>query len=169
MKIECYANICLRLSYPPFNIGWFDSLWVDVTISLVLVEMHFPPSFFDIMIHLLYHLVDELDLCGAMATRWMYLMEWYMKNLKTYVHNRARPEGSMVEGYIWDECLSFIIKYLQRFEAMQQCIWNVKEEKGDVGEVLEGVGQKFMMIPTLHDLTHQYVLTNITLMSPWLK
>jgi len=52
------------------------------------------------MIHLLYHLVDELDLCGAMATRWMYLMEWYMKNLKTYVHNRARPEGSMVEGYI---------------------------------------------------------------------
>jgi len=52
---------------------------------------------------------------------------------------------------------------------MQQCIWNVKEEKGDVGEVLEGVGQKFMMIPTLHDLTHQYVLTNITLMSPWLK
>jgi hypothetical protein len=58
---------------------------------------------------------------------------------------------------------------LQRFEAVQRCIWDVKEEKGDVGEVLEGAGQKFMMLPALCDLTHQYVLTNITLMSPWFK
>jgi hypothetical protein len=81
----------------------------------------------------------------------------------------ARFEGSMVEGYIWDECLSFIIKYLQRSEVVQWHIWDVKEEKGDVGEVLEGIGQKFMMTPALCDLTHQYVLTNITLMSPWFK
>jgi hypothetical protein len=65
----------------------------------------------------------------------------------------------MAEGYIWDEHLSFIIKYLQ------WCTWDVKEEKGDVGEILEGARQKFMMNPTLCDLTHQYVLTNITLMS----
>lgn len=81
----------------------------------------------------------------------------------------ARHEGSMAEGYIWNECLSFIIKYLQRFEIMQQHIWDVKEENGDVGEVLEGAGQKFMMALALRYLTHQYVLTNITLMSPWLK
>jgi hypothetical protein len=52
---------------------------------------------------------------------------------------------------------------------VQRHIWDVKEEKGDVGEVLEGVGQKFMLIPTLCDLTHQYVVIDITLMSPWLK
>ncbi len=75
----------------------------------------------------------------------------------------------MAKGYIWDECLSFIIKYLQRFEVVQRRIWDAKEEKGDVGEVLEGVEQKIMMTRTLRDLTHQYVLTNITLMSPWLK
>jgi hypothetical protein len=79
MKIECYVNICLTLSYPLFNIGWIDSLWVNVAVSLASIEMHFPPSFFDIMIHLLYHLVDELDLCGPVATIWMYLMEWYIK------------------------------------------------------------------------------------------
>jgi hypothetical protein len=46
----------------------------------------------------------------------MYPMERYMKTLKTYVHNNmVRPKGSMVEGYIQNECLGFIIEYLQRF------------------------------------------------------
>jgi hypothetical protein len=80
--------------------------------------MHFPPSFFDIMMHVLYHLVDELDLCGPVSIRWMYPMERYMKTLKTYVHNMVRPEWSMDEGYIRDECLGFITKYLQRFEVV---------------------------------------------------
>jgi hypothetical protein len=47
-------------------------------------------------------------------------------------------------------------------------IWDAEEEEGNVGEVLEGVGQKFFMILTLHDFAHQYVLSNI-LMSPWLE
>jgi hypothetical protein len=29
-----------------------------------LLEMEFSPSFFDIMTHLLYHLIQELDLSG---------------------------------------------------------------------------------------------------------
>jgi hypothetical protein len=47
-------------------------------------------------------------------------------------------------------------------------IWDADEEEGDVGEVLEGVGTKFHMSPTLHDLAHQYVLTNIAIMTPWI-
>jgi hypothetical protein len=70
------------------------------------------------MTHLLYHLVDELNLCGPMATKWMYLVERYMKTLKTYVQNMARLEGFMAKGYIRDECLGFIIEYLQRFEVV---------------------------------------------------
>jgi hypothetical protein len=46
-------------------------------------------------------------------------------------------------------------------------IWDVDEEEGDVGEVLEGVGTKFHMNPTLHDLAHQYVLISIAIMTPW--
>jgi hypothetical protein len=99
-----------------WNLVEIDSLRVHVAITLVLIEMHFPPSFFNIMIHLLYHLVVELDLCGLVATRWIYLVKWYMKTLKTYVCNMARHEGSMVEGYIRGECLGFITEYLQRFE-----------------------------------------------------
>jgi hypothetical protein len=69
--------------------------------------------------------------------------------------------------YIQDECLGFITEYLQKFDIVESRIWVVDEENGDVGEVLEGVGTKFHMSPTLHDLAHQYVLTNITIMTPW--
>jgi hypothetical protein len=74
--------------------------------------MHFPPLFFDIMMHLLYHLVDELDVCGPVATRWMYPIERYMKTLKLYMCNMARPKTSMAKGYIQIECLGFITEYL---------------------------------------------------------
>jgi hypothetical protein len=40
--------------------------------------------------------VDELDLCGPVATRWMYPIERYMKILKICVPNMARLEGYSV-------------------------------------------------------------------------
>ena len=33
--------------------------------------------------------------------------------LKDYVRNRAYPEGSITEGYIAEECLTFCSRYLQ--------------------------------------------------------
>ena len=34
----------------------------------------------------------------------------------------ARPEASMAEGYVKDECLGFITEYLQRFEvSIDEC------------------------------------------------
>jgi hypothetical protein len=67
MKVsKLFRRICNKV-WNPFEI---DSLRIDVAISLALVEMHFPSSFFDIMMHLLYHLVDELDLCGLVSTKW---------------------------------------------------------------------------------------------------
>lgn len=35
-----------------------------------------------------------------------------MGQYKGYVHNRARPEGCIVERYLDDECLTFISRYL---------------------------------------------------------
>ena len=77
---------------------------------MAILEMEFPPSCFDIMTHLMYHIIQELDLCGPVTTKWMYLVERYMKILKTYVHNMARPEASIPKGYIKDECIGFEIE-----------------------------------------------------------
>jgi hypothetical protein len=50
----------------------------------------------------------------------------------------------MVEGYMRDECLGFITKYLQRLDVVKQWIWDADEEEADVREVLEGAGTKFL-------------------------
>ena len=75
---------------------------------MALLEIHFPSSVFDYMTHLVYHLVDELDLCAPVSTIWMYHVERYMKTLKHYICNIVRPEASMAEGYVKDECLGFV-------------------------------------------------------------
>jgi hypothetical protein len=105
---KVYRRICSKV----YDLLQFQSLLNDVTESMALLEMEFPPSFFDVMTHLPYHIVEELDMCGPVTTRWMYLVERYMKTLKNYVRNTARPEASMAEGYVKDECIGFIIEYL---------------------------------------------------------
>ncbi len=64
------------------------------------------------MTHLTLHVVEELDVCGLVHARWMYLIELALKMFKTYVRNRARPETSMAEGYLYDETIGFVIEYM---------------------------------------------------------
>ena len=45
-----------------------DDLENEVAIILCQFEMYFSPSFFDIMIHLVVHLVREIKLCGPFFT-----------------------------------------------------------------------------------------------------
>ena len=65
-----------------------DDLENEVAIVLCQLEMYFPPSFFDIMVHLIVHLVREIQLCGPVILQWMYPVERYMKVLKGYTKNQ---------------------------------------------------------------------------------
>jgi hypothetical protein len=112
----------------------------EVAICLVLLEQGFPPSFFDIMTHLLVHLVEELELCGLVHMRWMYPIERYLKILKGFVWNKARLEGSMVEGYALKEALGFCTQYIHDFTTTRRQVWDNKEEPHMNDEVLEGNG-----------------------------
>jgi hypothetical protein len=114
-----------------------------------------PPFFFDIMTHLVLHVVDELD-----------LVECMMKILKGYVPSMAHPEGSMAENYVLEETLWFVIEYIHEFEHVSRKVWDAKEEEGVFGEVLEGASLKVLLNPILRDLTHKHVLTNIDIMTP---
>ncbi|KAJ9543051.1 hypothetical protein OSB04_022758 [Centaurea solstitialis] len=84
---------------------------------LCKLELIFPPAFFDIMIHLVLHLPEEAILGGPVYMRWMYPFERYMKKLKNYVRNKAKPEGSIAEGYVADEALTFCSMYLQGIQT----------------------------------------------------
>ncbi len=80
-----FRCICAKV-LDPVDMG---TLKEDTAITIGMLEMTMPPSFFDIMVHLIFHLVDELDMCGLVHTRWMYYVERLNKVLKWYVGNMA--------------------------------------------------------------------------------
>ena len=80
------------------------------------LERIFPLAVFDIMIHLVLHLPEEAILGGLVHMRWMYPFERYLKRLKDYVRNAVKPEGSIIEGYVVDEVLTFCSRYFDDVE-----------------------------------------------------
>ncbi|CAL9010951.1 unnamed protein product [Prunus brigantina] len=54
-----FNAICAKTVY----VSKLDKLEEDVVVTLCLLEKYFPPSFFDIMVHLVVHLVREVRLC----------------------------------------------------------------------------------------------------------
>jgi hypothetical protein len=53
---------------------------------------------FDLMPHLLVHIVHEMKYLGPMFLHQMYPFQRFMTNLKKYVRNQSCPEGWMVQG-----------------------------------------------------------------------
>ena len=51
----------------------------EAAIILCPLEMYFPPTFFEIMVHLIVHLVKEIKCCGPIYLQWMYSVERYME------------------------------------------------------------------------------------------
>ena len=68
--------------------------------TVCLLEEHFPTSVLNIQVHLLVHLVEEVEIAGTVHSRWMFFLERFMKNLKGFVWQRAQLEGSMAEGWM---------------------------------------------------------------------
>ena len=62
----------------------------DVVQCLVSFELVFPPSFFNIMTHLLVHLVDEISILGPVFLHNMFPFERFMGVLKKYRSEERR-------------------------------------------------------------------------------
>ncbi|XP_016452815.2 uncharacterized protein LOC107777332 [Nicotiana tabacum] len=101
-----------RLSQNVITLEDLNCLEIDIRETLNQLERFFPPTFFDIMIHLPIHLANEVRLGGLVQNRWMYPPERYMCTLKSYVRNKNHPEGSIAEAYLVEECLTLCSRYL---------------------------------------------------------
>lgn len=55
------------------------------------------------MVHLLINFATEAKIIDSVQYRWMYPIERYLHMLKSYVRNKAHPEGCIVEAYITQE------------------------------------------------------------------
>jgi len=84
----------------------------DLIHTLTRLEMHLPPTFFDMSVHLIVHLVCQIQLLGPNFLHQMFPFERLMSVLRKYVQNRYMLEGCMVEGWSIEEALEFCIQYL---------------------------------------------------------
>ncbi|XP_015162546.1 uncharacterized protein [Solanum tuberosum] len=108
-----FRGICSK----DLKIGDLEKLQDRVAITLCHLERIFPPSFFDIMEHLLIHLAEETMLGGPSKYRSMWFIERFLLCLKNYVRNRRYPEGAIEEGRWIDELMTFCSWYLDDVET----------------------------------------------------
>jgi len=85
MLSRVFKRICVK-SIDPKAI---EEMRCEAAMALCMLEKEFLPSFFDIMSHLVIHLVEEVEICGPVHIRWMYPIKRYLKTLKGYVRTRT--------------------------------------------------------------------------------
>ena len=76
------------------------------------MKKYLPPTFFNAQEYYLIHEVEEIEFCGPINSRSMWMVERNLKELKAHFRQRARLEGSMVQGYIIYQSMVYISQYL---------------------------------------------------------
>lgn len=110
----------------------------------------------------------------------MFPIERNLGDLKDYVRNRSKPEGSIAEGYIVEECLSFCSMYLKDVETRRTRVGRNTFDGSDMlregFSVFDGQGRKLGKGPgesvyLVHDVlarVHRYILFNCPEAKPYL-
>jgi hypothetical protein len=80
--------------------------------------MAFPPSLFNIMTHLLVHIVKEINILGPVFIYNMFPFKRYMAVLKKYVRNHSSPEGCIAKGYRTEEEIEFCVDFIDDLSSI---------------------------------------------------
>jgi hypothetical protein len=95
------------ISRKSISVRKVDKLQEEIVVILCKLEMYFPPTFFDSMVHLLVHIMENIVQLAPMFLHSMMLFERMNGVIKGYVHNRSCPDGSIAKGFLTKECISF--------------------------------------------------------------
>ena len=128
------------------------------------------------MVHLCVHLPKEAMLRGPVQYGWMFPVERRLLTCKRSVRNTARPEGSIAEAYVVDECLTFCSRYFDDMDTR----WNRSgrngerddSHRGDVSVFKHGVnflgGSEYLDAGDDYDKMVWFVLSNCHEVSPYI-
>ena len=97
----------------------------------------------------------------------MFPFERFMGVLKKYVHNRARPEGSIVKGYETKEVIEFCVDFIPDLKPI-----GVPESRYEGRLCGKGtLGKKATICMDGHSFTqeHYTVLHNSSLVAPYIE
>ena len=120
VKPEYIKLVVTRLCYffnavgkKVISLDELNDLRLHIKETMCMLEMCFPPSFFDTMEHFMIHIVDQVFTLGPMYLHHMFPFERFMYVLKRYVRTRSHPEGSMIEGYTTEEIIECCMDYIE--------------------------------------------------------
>jgi len=139
-----------------------------------------------VMVHVVIHLVCECKLGGPVHYHWMYPIERYdtihsikvilysivldytllcniymcLHRFKINVRNKAASEGSIVEGYIMDEQLTYCSRYLENVTTVH----NRPPRQLDYSR---GAVRTVKLDDTTLNQAHRYILLNIDMFAPY--
>jgi hypothetical protein len=83
---KCFQKICVRV-LNPVDIFTLKTYVVE---RLFMFEMWFPLSFFDVMTHLLVHLVGNLEIYGPLGARQCDPIKRYLHVMKRYMQKKKK-------------------------------------------------------------------------------
>lgn len=108
------------------------------------MKQYLPSAFFKAQEHYLIHQVEEIEKCGPIHTRSMWMVERHLKYLKALVRQRACLKGSMVEGYMVCHTMVYISQYSLKIGKSINVLdrnWDVNSMNKFEGEHLSGKGK----------------------------
>jgi hypothetical protein len=100
------------ISRKSIGVKKLGKLQEEIVKILCELDIYFPATFFDIMVHLLVHVMDDMKQLGPMFLHNMMSFERLNGVIKGFVRNRSRLDGSIAKGFLTYECISFCQNYL---------------------------------------------------------
>ena len=76
------------------------------------MQKHLPLAFFNAQEHYLIHQVEEIELCGLVHSRSMWMVERHLKFMNGLVRQQACAQGSMMEGYMVYQNMLYASEYI---------------------------------------------------------
>ena len=114
---ETLTDLCHffdAISRKSISVKQLHRLQEEIVVILNELEMYFPPAFFDVMVHLCVHIVDDIIDLGLTFLHSMMSFERMNGVIKGFIRNMSHPDGSMAQGYLTKECISFCESYLTK-------------------------------------------------------
>jgi hypothetical protein len=125
----------------------------------------FSTCFFDINVHFTTHLIKNIKLLSPVFLHQMYAYKRFNGILKSFVRNRAYPEGTMVQGYCTEEAVEWAINYANLSNPI-----GVPKSRHEGRLIGKGaIGEKAITPdPHLFCCAHFYVLQQMSIVSEYL-
>lgn len=137
--------------------------------AVCLIEEAFPRSILSSQLHVVVHLIDEIAICGVVHSRWMFFLERFLKTLKGFVRQRARPEGSMAEGWLVQESFVYMSEYLCRIDPSMPRLWSMEVDERLISHVPQGKGKPGRMDQNMLQKINSFCIRNAHIMEKWIQ